>query len=620
MLVMSEHKGSLKKRITLLIVIGISVILLSLGIASHYIIQKDIDGLLTKKLALSRITRNNVDNIIKDNISRLYDISNSGAVDLNDGDMRPEKEAVKAAYRYSIFTDGIFLLDKGGTILLNYPERMRDASLNVLGIEPVSRMLSLGKPVVSNLYTVEPSKKKVIYVLVPLKDKNGRTVGVAGGQIDPTSPLLLQRLGLIDIGRNEFIDIVDSNGVVIASSDPARMFIHCDRNSFFTTIISERKERVATCHVCHEAGNQKEKLATVLAFVPLETAPWGISIQELKADVFASAANLKKMFIGLGFIFLGTAFILTIGISRSIVNPLKDLIHGADLIARGDLSNAIAPHGSDEIGILSKSFETMRRMLVKSGERIRRHTQELETRVKERTRQINESQQRAEKLLKKVISTQEEERKRIARELHDDTLQEMLAALMKIDICRLNPAEITMDKIDTIRGIITRAYDGLISMMQNLRPSLLDDLGLIPAVQSLLNMHLGDRGIQYFINTAGLKDNRFRPEVEIILFRIVQEAVANIARHSQAENVFVLFKCDRTTVYAEIEDDGTGFDLSSLITRAPDVRDRRGLGIMGMKERALLIGGSMEICSQPGIGTKIVVQIPLKPPEAAYAS
>jgi len=620
MLFMNEHKGSLKKRITLLIVIGISIILLSLGIASHYIIQKDIDGLLAKKLALSRITRNNVDNIIKDNISRLYDISNSGAVDLDDGDMRPEKEAVKAAYRYSIFTDGIFLLDNGGNILLNYPERMRDASLNVLSIEPVGRMLSLGKPVVSNLYTVEPSKKKVIYVLVPLKDKNGRTVGVAGGQIDPTSPILLQKLGLIDIGINEFIDIVDSNGVVIASSDPARMFIHCDRNSFFTTIISERKERVATCHVCHETGNQKEKLATVLAFVPLETAPWGISIQELKADVFASAANLKKMFIGLGFIFLGTAFILTIGISRSIVDPLKDLIHGADLIARGDLSNAIAPQGSDEIGMLSKSFETMRRKLVKSGEKIRRHTQELETRVKERTRQINDSQQRAEKLLKKVISTQEEERRRIARELHDDTLQEMLAALMKIDICRLNPEKITMDKIDVIRGIITRAYDGLISMMQNLRPSLLDDLGLIAAVQSLLNMHLGERGIQYFINTAGLKDKRFRPEVEIILFRIVQEAVVNIARHSQAENVFILFKCDMATVYAEIEDDGIGFDLSSLIKHAPDVRDRRGLGIMGMKERALLIGGAMEICSQPGIGTKVVVKIPLKPPEAAYAT
>lgn len=618
--VMNEHKGSLKKRITLFIIIGISVILLSLGVASHYIIQKDIDGLLNKKLALSRLTRNNVDNIIKDNISRLYDISISGVVDLDDGDMRPEKEAVKAAYRYSIFTDGIFLLDNGGNVLLNYPERMRDASLNVLSIEPVSRMLSLGKPVVSNLYTVEPSKKKVIYVLVPLKDKNGRTVGVAGGQIDPTSPLLLQKLGLIDIGKNEFIDIVDSNGVVIASSDPSRMFTHCDRNGFFSTIISERKERVASCHVCHEAGNRKEKLSTVLAFVPLETAPWGISIQELKTDLFASAANLKSLFIGLGFIFLGTAFILTIGISRSIVNPLKQLIRGADQIARGDLSNPIEPHGTDEIGLLSRSFETMRRKLVKSGERIQRHTQELEIRVRERTRQINESQRRAEKLLKKVISTQEEERKRIARELHDDTLQDMLAALMRIDICRLNPTTITIDKIDTVRSIITKAYDGLISMMQNLRPSLLDDLGLISAVKSLLNIHLEDKGILYFINTEGLKDKRFRPEVEIILFRIVQEAVANIARHSQAEHVFVLFKCDFHAVYAEIEDDGIGFDLSSLIIQAPDTRDRRGLGILGMKERALLIGGSMEICSQPGIGTKIGIKIPLKPPEAGYVA
>src|SRR5574342_529859 len=82
----------------------------------------------------------------------LIGISTTGAVDLNDGDFSPEKEAVKAAYRYAIFTDGIFLLDNGGNILLNYPERMRDASLNVLSIEPISRMLSLGKPVVSNLY------------------------------------------------------------------------------------------------------------------------------------------------------------------------------------------------------------------------------------------------------------------------------------------------------------------------------------------------------------------------------------------------------------------------------------------------------------------------------------
>jgi signal transduction histidine kinase len=163
-------------------------------------------------------------------------------------------------------------------------------------------------------------------------------------------------------------------------------------------------------------------------------------------------------------------------------------------------------------------------------------------------------------------------------------------------------------------------YDGLLHTMQNLRPSLLDDLGLIAAVKSLLNTHIGQKGILYFFNTAEVKDTRFRPEVEIILFRIIQEAVVNIARHARAENVFVHFKCDKTTVHVEIEDDGIGFDLGSLYVNTSDARDRRGLGLLGMKERALLVGGAMEICSQPGLGTRIGVRIPLKSSEVDYAS
>jgi signal transduction histidine kinase len=617
---MSRYHGNLQKRITVIILLGISVILLSLGVVSHYIIKKNIDELLNKKLALSRLTRNNADNIITENISRLYDISISGAVDLDDGDFGPEKEAVKAAYRYSIFTDGIFLLDNGGNILLNYPARMRETALNILSIEPVGRMLALGKPVVSNIYTLEPSKKKVLYVLVPLRDKNGKKVGVAGGQIDPTSPLLLQKLGLLDIGDREFIDIIDSNGVVIASSQPSRMFTSCDRNSFFTTIIHVRKERVAYCHVCHAAGDRKEKLSTVLAFVPLETAPWGISVQELKEDVFAPAANLKRLFFSLGFIFIGTALILTIGISRSIVNPLRDLIRSADRIARGDLSKPIAPEGSDEIGVLSRSFEAMRAKLVQSREKLHQYTQELEIRVKERTGQIRESQRRAEGLLKKIISTQEDERKRIARDLHDGTLQELSAALMRIDMCRLHPEQVSAEKIDAIRSIVMQTHEGLLETMQNLRPSLLDDLGLIAAVKSLLSSHLGEKGVLYFLNTADVKITRFRPEVETTLFRIIQEAIGNIARHSRAESVVVIIKCDKTMIYTEIEDDGIGFDLSKLYLQPANARDRRGLGILGMKERALLIGGEMNIYSQPGKGTRMSVRIPLKTPEVDYDS
>ncbi len=599
---------------------GISIILLTLGIASYYIIQKNIEDSLNKKLALAHLIKNNTDNIIKDNINRLYDISISGKVDLTDDDFGPERDAVRTAYRYSIFTDGIFLLDKHGNIILNYPERIRDTAINVMSIEPIGRILVQGRPVVSNIYTIEPSRKKVLFVLVPLKDKSGNDVGIVGGEIDPTNPFLTRMLGLIDMGEKTLIDIVDSNGVVISSSDPSRTLSRYNRNNFFTTLISQKKERVASCHHCHGAGGAGDKRDMILAFVPLEMAPWGISIQEPREDIFMPARKLKRTFAALAAVFIGTAFILTIGISRSIVDPLKELIRGADRIARGDLSKPVAPQGSDEIGVLSQSFESMRGKLVESMNSIMLHTQELETRVEERTREINQSQRRAEELLKKIISTQEDERKRIARELHDDTLQELSVALMRIDLCRLHPAEVSMEKIDTLRGIVVNAWDGVLGIVQNLRPTLLDDLGLAAAIKSLLDLHLGENGVNYFINTEGVADKRFRPEVETTLFRIMQEAVVNIARHARAKNVFVLLKIEAKTVHVFIEDDGDGFDLNMLFAQgARDVKDRRGLGLLGMKERVLLIGGDMELCSMPGLGTRVEIRIPLSHAEADHA-
>jgi signal transduction histidine kinase len=591
---------------------GISIILTGLGIASHSIIEKNIDNSLKRKQSLSRLVRNNVDNIMKDNINRLYDISLSGVVDLQDNDFGPEKEAIKTAYQYSIFTDGVFLLDRRGTVVLDYPERIGETSLNLMSIEPINRILSLGKPLVSNVYTVEPSKKRVLYVLVPLQDKNGFTVGVAGGQIDTTNPVLLQRLGLIDMGRNEYIDVVDSNGVVLASSVPSRMFTQYNRDRFFTTLISQHRELVTACYSCHGAGGTHKRVTTILAFAPLETAPWGIAIQEPRADVFAPIANLRKTFVVLGVFFMGTALLLTVGINRSIVNPLKLLISSADRISKGHLAQPILPDGSDEIGVLSRSFETMRRKLVGSLDRIMQQNLYLEQRVQERTRQIEESQKQTEVLLKKIITTQEDERKRIARELHDATLQDLSAALMRVDMCGYHPDKVTEEDVKKIRAIVLSAWDGVIGIIQNLRPTLLDDLGLIAAIKSLLATHLGEEGINYFINTVGVKDKRFRPVVEITLFRIIQEAIVNIARHAKAVNVFVLFKVAADTVHVDIEDDGEGFDVGAILREdSHEMRDRRGLGLMGMQERVGLLKGKVEIVSRPGAGTQIHIQIPL---------
>jgi signal transduction histidine kinase len=609
---MNGAKGSLRKRITLIVVTGVSIILIGLGIASHSIIEKNIDDSLNRKQALSRLVRNNIDTIMKDNINRLYDISLSGAVDLGDGDFRPEKEAVKTAYRYSIFTDGVFLLDRKGTMLLDYPGRIGEVPFTADDLGPAGRALSLGKPVVSNVTRIDPSGRETLYVLTPLQDKNGFTVGIAGGRIDTSNPVLLQKLGLIDMGRNETIDVVDSNGVVLASSVPSRMFRAYNRGNFFSTLIKKRRELVTACYSCHAGGGAKDRVPTILAFSPLETAPWGISIQEPRAEVFSPVASLQRTFVALGVFFMGIALLLTIGINRSIVDPLKDLIRSAERIAKGNLAEPISPEGSDEIGVLSRSFETMRLKLVGSLERIMRQNSDLERRVEERTRQIEESRRQTEVLLKKIITTQEDERKRIARELHDATLQDLSAALMRIDLCALQPDRTVEKDANRIREIVLNAWDGVLGVIRNLRPALLDDLGLIAAIDSLLETHLGKAGIAYVLDAKEVQDLRFRPEAEITLFRIVQEAIMNIARYAKAENVSVLFDRADDALCVEIEDDGAGFDPAAVFSPAEGgTKDRRGLGLMGMRERAGLLNGALEVHSCPGAGTKIRLRVPL---------
>ncbi len=594
---MRAESGSLRKKITLAVTLGMAVILLSFGVVSHYIVEKNIDDSLDKKLVLARLIRNNIDNIIKDNVNRLYDISLSGSINLGDDNLNPEREALITAYRYSIFTDGVFLLDKDGNVILNYPEKLKDANINLLAIEPISQTLMGGKPVVSNVYTTEVEKRKVVFVLVPMKDRNGKSVGIAGGEIDPTSPMLSKMFPLINIGPNAVMDIIDSNGVIISSSKPARTFTDCEHLDFFVPLVRASEEGVTTC--------KEHKKIHVTSH--LEMAPWGVVIQEPAKDVFAPATKLKRLFLALTIIFIGAAFMSTVSMSRAIVDPIRDLIKAAGSMAEGDLTKKIRIRGSNEIGALSQSFETMRVKLSESLESIKTYNLELENRVSERTKEIEYSQHRVETLLKKVISAQEEERKRIARGIHDETMQSLSAVLMKIETCKLLSELPSPNQIEEVRLIVYNTLTDLRTMIQDLRPSILDDLGLEAAIRWLIDKHL--QGMTTFFNIIGYQGKRYDPYIETTLFRIIQEAVVNISRHAKAENVFIILKIGENAINLDIEDDGEGFSAASDFKKTGDVR---GLGLMGMEERACLIEGKMCISSRPECGTYISIRIPLK--------
>lgn len=602
----------MRRRITVAIILFITIVLVSLGIASYYIIQRSIEDSLDERLAMATLIKDNTERLISANINRLYDISLVGSVDLDDGDFGPEREALGAAYKYSIFSDGIFLLDRGGNIILSYPERILDTNLNLLGIEPVARALATAKPVVSNIHTDVAMRKKAVYILVPVKDINNDYVGVVGGKIDPTNPALVQTIKSIDIGDKTFIDIIDSNGVVIASSKPSRILTNCDHDNFFKEIITSRKSIVTSCHQCHETGDISRRHSTMAAIVPLGIAPWSISIQEPEKHVFGPSDQLKKTFFALGIFFVGTSLILAMGISKSIVNPIKSLIGAAERISGGDLDHPVpVVYGSDEIGVLSRSLEAMRTKLSESLGNLRDYSEELEIHVAERTHEIQRARHRISVLLKQVISSLEDERKRIARGLHDDIVQDISALIMKVDMCRLYPEQTTPEKIGEVKDILDNVIDNIHTIIRDLRPTVLDDLGLDAAIKWLLEKHVAGKGSAYHLNIVDTLNRRFEPQVEIMLFRIIQESIVNISKHAHARNVHVSAEAVGDEVVVQIDDDGEGFDIDAIISDTS--MNGQGLGILGMKERAALIDGKLSVISSVGRGTKVSIRLPAVP-------
>jgi len=219
-------------------------------------------------------------------------------------------------------------------------------------------------------------------------------------------------------------------------------------------------------------------------------------------------------------------------------------------------------------------------------------------------------------LLNKLISAQEEERKRIARELHDDTSQALAALLFAVEeALEMDRLEEMQDRLAGMKEVTMRTMEEIYKLIFDLRPTMLDHLGLVPALRSFSQLRLDPLDVRVDIDemSAG---RRLPAEMETALFRVVQEVINNIARHAMARNVAIAFQFKDETVVIDVKDDGIGFDMVE-VTLSPD--SQRGLGLMGMLERIELIGGQMEIDTAPGYGAQIHIEVPLRQKEPAYA-
>jgi len=226
---------------------------------------------------------------------------------------------------------------------------------------------------------------------------------------------------------------------------------------------------------------------------------------------------------------------------------------------------------------------------------------------------LNAARERYQMLLRQAVTIQEQERRRVARELHDETSQDLTALALNLqavsEMMEMGNVENVEIKATLKRAhtIAVHASAEVARLIRELRPTLLDTLGLAAAVHNLAETNLGSQGINVSTEFEGM-DQRLPAETELALFRIAQEAISNIVRHSEARNASVRLECNDSECVLRVEDNGKGFDVSEITSIDAG---GRGAGMFGMKERVTMVGGTCSCQSQPGQGAKVIARVPI---------
>jgi two-component system sensor histidine kinase UhpB len=277
------------------------------------------------------------------------------------------------------------------------------------------------------------------------------------------------------------------------------------------------------------------------------------------------------------------SFILNSWVLRLALAPLDRLQAAVDRIRAGDTQVRVDPgNASDErFDRLADTFNQM-------------------------VGRLEENTLRMQSLSRQILRAQEEERRRLARDLHDEAAQALTSLLVRLRLLERakDPVE-AQRRVEELRELTAEALEQVRRVALDLRPKILDDLGLVPALESRVDELNQDGKVAASLTTEGLED-RLPREIELVFYRIGQEALSNVLRHAHARSVSLALSQNGNAIELRVRDDGLGFAPLPAAVAQPD-----GLGLLGMRERMATIHGTLAVETAPGRGTAVIARAPI---------
>ncbi len=387
----------------------------------------------------------------------------------------------------------------------------------------------------------------------------------------------------IQIGDRGYIYLLDETGTVVSHPNPAEVGNNLCHYEWVKPMLQK-----ANGSIRYEwLGDTHLGMFTFFK-------PWGwiIVATDPLDEIYGTMNNAKKYILALAvFGSLGISLLAIILVRRFVV-PLQLLVRGAQRIGKGDLDVSIPIKSRDEIGQLSQAFNVMAYNLKKS------------------LGALKQSELRLQRLNSRMISTQEDERKRLSVELHDEVGQSLAVLKLKVTFVEegLEPWDIkTKKECEEMTAYIDQVIENVRRISKDIAPSSIEDLGLPASL-----MWLADTIKKFYIIEADIDlesmDNHLSLDSQILVYRIFQEAIANAVKHSSASKIIIKGQHRKNQLIFSIQDNGRGFDIEEITS---DKSENTGLGLPTMQERARMLGADFAIKSDIDSGTLLQFSVPI---------